>query len=136
MLAEFGVDPGRGLIVNGHVPVKVEAGESPVKRSGKAITIDGAFSEAYGDHGFTLVLEADRTLLAEHYHFDSVESAIRDGRDIVPRVTTIREWDRPRTLADAGRGRVLAAKVGQLERLVDAYRRGAIRVHNGAAAFR
>ena len=136
VLTEFGVDPGRGLIVNGHVPVKVEAGESPVKRSGKAITIDGAFSEAYGDHGFTLVLEADRTLLAEHYHFDSVESAIRDGRDIVPRVTTIREWDRPRTLADAGRGRVLAAKVAQLERLVDAYRRGAIRVHNGAAAFR
>jgi fructose-1,6-bisphosphatase-3 len=84
VLAEFGVDPAQGLIVNGHVPVKVEAGESPVKRSGKAITIDGAFSEAYGDHGFTLVLEADRTLLAQHSHFESVESAIRDGKDIVP----------------------------------------------------
>ncbi len=46
-----------GLIVNGHVPVKVEAGESPLKRSGKAITIDGAFSEAYGDYGYTLLLE-------------------------------------------------------------------------------
>ena len=55
---EFGVDPERGLIVNGHVPVKIEEGESPLKRSGKAITIDGAFSEAYGDHGYTLVLEA------------------------------------------------------------------------------
>ena len=56
VLAEFGVDTRRGLIVNGHVPVKIEAGESPMKRSGKAITIDGAFSEAYGDHGYTLVL--------------------------------------------------------------------------------
>ena len=136
VLAEFGVDPARGLIVNGHVPVKVEAGESPVKRSGQAITIDGAFSEAYGDHGYTLVLEADRTLLAEHHHFESVESAIRDGKDIVPSVLTIREWDRPRTVADAGRGRILKAKVAQLERLVNAYRRGAVRFHTGGAAFR
>ena len=74
-----GVNGPRGLIVNGHVPVKIEAGESPLKRSGKAITIDGAFSEAYGDHGYTLVLESDRTLLAKHHHFDSVEAAIRDG---------------------------------------------------------
>jgi fructose-1,6-bisphosphatase-3 len=136
VLAEFGVDPGRGLIVNGHVPVKVEAGESPVKRSGKAITIDGAFSEAYGDHGYTLVLEADRTLLAQHSHFDSVEAAIRDGVDIVPTMQTIRVWDRPRTLADAGRGRIIQARVAQLERLVEAYRSGAIRVTNGFVAFR
>jgi fructose-1,6-bisphosphatase-3 len=133
VLSEFGVDPERGLIVNGHVPVKVEAGESPVKRSGKAITIDGAFSEAYGDHGYTLVLEADRTLLAEHHHFDSVEAAIRDGVDIVPAVQTIREWDRPRTVADSSRGQILKAKVAQLERLVDAYRRGEIRQTTGAA---
>ena len=100
VLAAFGVDPARGLIVNGHVPVKVQAGESPVKRSGKAITIDGAFSEAYGDHGYTLVLEADRTLLAQHYHFESVESAIRDGVDIVPTVP-----DHPRVGPPADRGR-------------------------------
>jgi hypothetical protein len=54
------VCPKDGLIVNGHVPVRSRRGESPIKRSGKAITIDGAFSEAYGDHGYTLVLEADR----------------------------------------------------------------------------
>ena len=64
VLSEFGCDPGRGLIVNGHVPVKIDKGEDPLKRSGKAITIDGAFSEAYGDHGYTLVLEPDRTFLA------------------------------------------------------------------------
>jgi fructose-1,6-bisphosphatase len=38
VLDEFGVDPKRGLIVNGHVPVKIEKGESPLKHSGKAIT--------------------------------------------------------------------------------------------------
>ena len=87
---EFGVDPARGLIVNGHVPVKIEKGESPLKRSGKAITIDGAFSEAYGDHGYTLVLEADRTFLGRHHHFESVEAAVRDGVDIIPTITVVR----------------------------------------------
>jgi fructose-1,6-bisphosphatase-3 len=37
------------MVVNGHVPVKWEEGESPVKKGGKAVIIDGAFSEAYGD---------------------------------------------------------------------------------------
>ncbi len=60
VLTEFGMETEGGLIVNGHVPVKVEEGESPLKRSGKAITIDGAFSEAYGDYGYTLVLEPNR----------------------------------------------------------------------------
>uniref|UniRef100_UPI003566732E fructose-bisphosphatase class III n=1 Tax=Novipirellula sp. TaxID=2795430 RepID=UPI003566732E len=33
VLAEFGMETEGGLIVNGHVPVKVEEGESPLKRS-------------------------------------------------------------------------------------------------------
>src|SRR5439155_2924872 len=104
VLAEFGVDPGRGLIVNGHVPVKIEKGESPLKRSGKAITIDGAFSAAYGDHGYTLVLEPGRTLLATHHHFESVEAAIRDGVDIIPSIQVIRAWKPARTVTDTERG--------------------------------
>ncbi len=84
VLQEFGMDGGRGLIVNGHVPVRPEKGESPVKRSGRAVTIDGAFSEGYGDRGYTLVLDAARTVLAEHHHFASVEDAVLRGADIIP----------------------------------------------------
>jgi fructose-1,6-bisphosphatase-3 len=127
VLAEFGVDPDRGLIVNGHVPVKIEAGESPIKRSGKAITIDGAFSEAYGDHGFTLVLEADRTLLTKHHHFESVEAAVRDGVDIVPSVSVVREWDRPRRMADTERGDQFRCDIAMLERLIELYRNNDLR---------
>ena len=127
VLREFGVDPQRGLIVNGHVPVKIEKGESPLKRSGKALTIDGAFSEAYGDHGYTLVLEAGRTLLALHHHFESVEVAIRDGVDIVPSVTLIREWDPPRRVADTERGKEMRYTMRMLERLIDAYRHNELR---------
>ena len=122
ILAEFGVDPAQGLIVNGHVPVKVEKGESPIKRSGKAITIDGAFSEAYGDHGFTLVLEPTRTILATHHHFESVEAAIIEGADIIPEIAVVREWSSPRRVADSQRGRDLSAAIAHLERLIVAYR--------------
>jgi fructose-1,6-bisphosphatase-3 len=127
ILREFGADPARGLIVNGHVPVKIEKGESPLKRSGKAITIDGAFSEAYGDHGYTLVLEADRTFLALHHHFESVEAAVRDGVDIIPSVTTVRSWDRPRRMADTERGADFRGEIALLERLIDAYRHNDLR---------
>ena len=126
VMTEFGVDAERGLIVNGHVPVKIEKGESPVKRSGLAITIDGAFSEAYGDHGFTLVLEADRTLLAKHHHFDSVETAIKDGVDIVPHVSVVREGA-IRRMGDTERGRELKADIAALELLVTAYRQNVLR---------
>ena len=122
ILEEFGVNPAEGLIVNGHVPVAVEKGESPIKRSGKAITIDGAFSESYGDHGFTLVLEPHRTILAEHHHFESVEAAILHGADIIPRITVVREWDRPKRVADSWRGRRIKSRIKELERLIEAYR--------------
>jgi fructose-1,6-bisphosphatase III len=122
ILAEFGVEPEQGLIVNGHVPVEVEKGESPLKRSGKAITIDGAFSEAYGDHGFTLVLEPHRTFLAKHHHFESVEAAINKGADIIPSITVVREWERPKRVADSPRGRYLVQMIKLLEELIQAYR--------------
>lgn len=122
ILAEFDTDPEQGLIVNGHVPVKVEKGESPLKRSGQAITIDGAFSEAYGDHGFTLVLEPHRTFLARHHHFESIEAALSKGADIVPSITVVRAWDTPRRVSESQRGRDLRVGIAQLERLIEAYR--------------
>ena len=121
VLEEFGCDPS-GLIVNGHVPVKIDAGESPVKRGGNAITIDGAFSQAYGDHGYTLVLESDRTFLARHHHFESVEAAVRDGVDIIPTLATIRDFDPPRRVGDTEEGGRIRADIALLSRLVDAYR--------------
>jgi fructose-1,6-bisphosphatase-3 len=113
---------GDVLIVNGHVPVKLEAGESPLKRSGMAVTIDGAFSEAYGDHGFTLVIGAERTYLAKHHHFESIETAIEQGADIVPEIQELRVQPRPLRVGDTARGAELAEEIVALEDLVRAYR--------------
>jgi len=107
--------------------VKIDKGESPLKRSGKAITIDGAFSAAYGDHGFTLVLEPERTLLTRHHHFESLEAAVRDGVDIIPEIEVVREWDPPRLVADTERGAEIRAEIELLVRLVDAYRNNQLR---------
>ena len=120
VLEEFGCRRS-GLIVNGHVPVKIDAGESPVKKGGNAITIDGAFSPAYGDHGFTLVLEASRTFLARHHHFESVESAVRDGVDIIPTIETIREFNPPRVVADTEEGARIRAEIALLSDLIAAH---------------
>ena len=120
---ELGVETNRDvLIVNGHVPVKLEEGESPLKKSGLAVTIDGAFSEAYGDHGYTLVIDADRTYLAKHHHFESVEDAIDRGADIVPEIQTLRTFDPVRRVGDSAKGEELRGEMDGLHALVSAYR--------------
>jgi fructose-1,6-bisphosphatase-3 len=119
---EFGINPERTILVNGHVPVKVEAGEDPVKQGGNAVTIDGAFAEAYGDRGYTMVLEAERTYLAEHHSFTSVEDAIVNDTDIVPTTRDLCTYDPPRTVADTQRGTRIRRELEALHRLVLAYR--------------
>ncbi|HEY4222782.1 MAG TPA: fructose-bisphosphatase class III, partial [Myxococcota bacterium] len=118
---DFGADPTIGFIVNGHVPVKVEKGEEPLKKSGRAVTIDGAFSEAYGDRGYTLILNANRTSLAEHHHFDSVAAAVASGADIVPKVTDLRTFKTPRLVKDTETGTQIQKEIGALEDLIAAY---------------
>jgi fructose-1,6-bisphosphatase-3 len=135
VLAEFGMPSEGGLIVNGHVPVKVEKGESPLKRSGKAITIDGAFSEAYGDYGYTLVLEPNRIVLAEHHHFESVDAAVRDGIDIVPNVKEIKVFDKPRSQRDTERGQRIRYRLEMLERLIEAYQTNRLHEHAKRSSF-
>ncbi|MBX7219033.1 MAG: fructose-1,6-bisphosphatase [Blastocatellia bacterium] len=122
---EFGIETD-GLIVNGHVPVKVEKGEEPVKRSGAAVTIDGAFSEAYGDRGYTLILAPERIALAEHHHFESISEAIHAGADIIPQVTNIRTYEQPRTVGDTQEGEEIRKRIYALERLALAYEDGVV----------
>ncbi len=127
MLRELGVDDERGFIVNGHVPVKLEKGETPLKKSGRAITIDGAFAAAYGDKGFSLVLDASRMYLAQHSHFESIDAAVEQHADIVPTVSDIAVYDRPRTVGDTERGDEVRAEIAALEELVAAFEGNLVR---------
>lgn len=127
VMRDFGADPEVGLIVNGHVPVKVEKGESPLKDSGRAVTIDGAFSEAYGDRGYTLVIRAGRIYLAQHHHFESVADAITTGADIVPTIDEIRSWETLRTVGDTEAGATIRGEIAVLEMLVQAFQDNRLR---------
>lgn len=116
--------PQDGLLVNGHVPVKVDQGESALKRGGNAITIDGAFSAAYGDRGYTLILGPEGETLAEHHTFPDPATAVRDGLDIIPAMTVVRTYDKPRCVGDTERGRAIDAVIALLLQLIEAYRSG------------
>ena len=127
MLRDLGVDDKQGFIVNGHVPVKLEKGETPLKKSGRAITIDGAFAAAYGDKGFSLVLDATRMYLAQHSHFESVDAAVEQHADIVPTVSDIAVYERPRTVGDTEQGDAIRAEIAALEELVSAFEANVVR---------
>jgi fructose-1,6-bisphosphatase-3 len=114
------------LIVNGHVPVKIEKGEQPLKKGGNAITIDGAFSEAYGDRGYTLVLHPDGIDLAEHSAFRGVHHVISAGADMVPEVTPIRSYKQPMTVGRSSAGHRIQRTIADLEVLVQAFQEGIV----------
>jgi hypothetical protein len=48
-----------------------------------------------------------------------VEAAIERGADIVPSRTVVREWDKPRRVADSQRGRQLGFAIERLEQLIE-----------------
>ena len=119
------------LIVNGHVPVKIEKGEQPIKKGGNAITIDGAFSEAYGDRGYTLVLQPEGIDLAEHAPFEGVDKVITEGSDIVPKVAPVRVYPVPRTVAKSSAGTRITRTIADLESLVLAFQEGLVAESEG-----
>lgn len=121
--ADFGM-ADNVLLVNGHVPVKVDKGEKPLKDGGNAVTIDGAFSEAYGDRGYTLIIEPNGIDIAELHHFDSIEQFIKGGADIVPKIMEIRKNKKPRTLGETDKGVAFREQIAHLKKLVQAYRGG------------
>ena len=70
ILKDFGLDPDHGVILNGHVPVKLVKGETPIKANGKIFIIDGGISKAYhkttGIAGYTAIMTSKHMYLAEH----------------------------------------------------------------------
>lgn len=87
ILTEFGLDPDKGHIINGHTPVKEIEGEDPIKANGKMIVIDGGFSKAYqsttGIAGYTLLFNSYGMQLVAHEHFNSKKEVLRDGTDVL-----------------------------------------------------
>ncbi|SEK19687.1 fructose-1,6-bisphosphatase [Ruminococcus albus] len=125
ILEMFGIDPERGHIINGHVPVKIKNGESPVKAGGKLFVIDGGISKAYqkatGIAGYTLICDSHSLNLAEHKPFIAGES------EHTPILHLVERFDHRANICDTDRGEELLAKINDLRELLKAYRSGIIK---------
>ena len=131
ILTEFGLDPDDGFIINGHVPVKVKKGQSPIKANGKLIIIDGGLAKAYqkvtGIAGFTLISNSYGLLLAEHKPFGSTLKAIREDVDLESSTRSIFSYPRRLFTKDTDRGIEIQDRISALQELVEAYRTGQIK---------
>ncbi len=131
ILREFGMDEHTGRIINGHIPVRTIAGETPIRAEGKRFVIDGGFSKPYqektGIAGYTLIYNSHGIQLVEHESFESREQAILSGSDIHSR-TLLQDFTEHRLhICDTDRGRELQAQVTNLEHLLEAYQTGVIK---------
>ncbi len=128
ILAEFGVYGERSHIINGHVPVQIKNGQSPVRADGKLLVIDGGLSKAYqsktGIAGYTLIYNSYGLILAAHEPFESTTAAIQEERDMHSQSVML-ESPRKRTLVmDTDTGARIKKEIRELELLLDAYRSG------------
>ena len=131
ILKEFGLNPEKSHIINGHMPVKVIKGEKPIKANGKLFVIDGGMSKPYrketGISGYTLIFNSTSLVLVEHQPFGSKSKAINEEIDIVSsRQTTILSTT-PICVGDTDIGIELRQQIDYLKKLLMAYQLGVVK---------
>ncbi len=131
ILEEFGLNPNKSRIINGHVPVKVKKGESPVKGNGKLFVIDGGFSKAYqkttGIAGYTMIYNSRGIKLVSHAPFESIEKAIKEEEDIISSTVVIDRSEKMIKVKDTDIGKDIKKQIDELKKLLIAYRTGLIK---------
>lgn len=130
ILREFGLSGAGSHIINGHKPVKVVKGERPVKAGGRLVVIDGGFCEAYhkstGIAGYTLIYTSHIMRIKAHHPFESVEKALSENKDIQSDNEVVETEEHRVMVKDTDDGARLAARITDLELLLEAYREGLI----------
>eukprot|EP01063_Lacrimia_lanifica_P003003 TRINITY_DN11619_c0_g1_i1.p1 TRINITY_DN11619_c0_g1~~TRINITY_DN11619_c0_g1_i1.p1 ORF type:complete len:721 (+),score=296.49 TRINITY_DN11619_c0_g1_i1:96-2165(+) len=131
VLKEFGLCPDTGIIVNGHTPVKVAKGESPIKADGRLLVIDGGFAAAYqketGIAGYTLISNSYGFMLAEHKKFRGKTAAVEAHADNHAKTIPVAHNSKRMTVRDTDDGPRLAQKIVSLRALLHAYKHDVIR---------
>lgn len=125
ILKMFNIDENKGHIINGHVPVKIKNGESPVKAGGKRYVIDGGISKAYqkatGIAGYTLIYDSHSLSLAEHKPFISGKS------EHTPKIQLVEKLESRANISDTDKGEEILERINDLRELLKAYKSGAIK---------
>ena len=130
ILAEFGLDGNESHIINGHTPIRVTHGESPLKAGGKLIVIDGGFCRAYqkttGIAGYTLIANSHGMRLMSHQPFTSLKDARETGADIHSQSFAFDTYARRRFVHDTDHGRQMKERREDLMSLLAACRSGQV----------
>ena len=128
ILKEFDLDPKKGHIINGHVPVLVNQGESPIKANGKAFVIDGGFSRPYhkktGISGYTLIANSRGMRLLEHQKIADIKTALKENLDIESESQIVENRSERTTIGETDHGRDIKDEIAGLNRLLQAYQTG------------
>lgn len=131
ILDEFEVTGPHRHIINGHVPVRLNKGETPIRANGKLMVIDGGFAKAYhettGMAGYTLVFHSRGFQLVKHEPFTSAEEAIKNGTDIVSTTQIVEMSSQRMRVRDTDKGDILQSQINELTELLYAYHHGMIK---------
>lgn len=131
ILEDFDLHSDEAHIINGHVPVKLTKGETPIKAGGIRLVIDGGFSTAYqpetGIAGFTLIFNSYGMQLVQHEPFESTLKAIEEGVDIISTRVVVERISNRIKVKDTNIGKDLIAQINDLRNLLFAYRSGQIK---------
>lgn len=135
ILDAFGVEGEHRHIINGHVPVRINKGESPIRANGRLLVIDGGFAKAYhketGIAGYTLVYHSRGLQLVQHEPFASTEQAVTDGTDIVSTTQIVELSTKRMRVRDTDKGRALQSQISELTDLLYAFRHGIVMQRHG-----
>ncbi len=130
IMVEFGLDPEKSHIINGHMPVKIKDGESPLKAKGMHINIDGGFCRHYqsttGIAGYTLTYNSYCLRLMRHSAFETTDKAIYENHDINSESEVIETVQKRLLVEDTDIGDELKIQIEDLNMLLDAYKLGMI----------
>jgi fructose-1,6-bisphosphatase-3 len=128
MLEVFGLTNENSRIINGHTPVKVKNGESPLKAGGRLIVIDGGFCRAYqkttGIAGYTLISNSHGLRLMSHQPFTSLRDAQESGQDIHSKAYEFFTYEKRRVVLETDRGQELDERRRDLMKLLSFMRSG------------
>ncbi|MDO4497344.1 MAG: fructose-1,6-bisphosphatase [Bacteroidales bacterium] len=134
ILEEFGLNPERSYIINGHVPVRTLKGESPLRAGGMRLVIDGGFSKPYqattGIAGYTLIYNSHGLELIQHTAFESKEKVLEGEKNFHRKVQLATFDDHRMMVRDTDRGHELEEQVENLQKLLVAYSTGLIKERN------
>ncbi len=131
VLREFGADPKRGHIINGHTPVKASSGENPVRSGGYHIVIDGGFCKAYhkttGIAGYTLIADKSGLRIKAHRAFTSIGNVLDLNADIMSDTDRFEVAEHPLLVEDSDTGETIRQRILELRALLDSYNHGLLK---------